>query len=74
MHLLQAPIGQELEIVKIREKKSERDNQDRHLTNLGFIEGAKVTVVAENEGNLIVKIKDSRVAIGRDIAKKIIVK
>lgn len=52
----------------------EKTNQDRHLTNLGFVEGAKVVVINETQGNLIVKVKDSRLAIGKDIARKIMVK
>ena len=54
-------------------EKGERTNQDRHLTNLGFVEGAELVVIAEAHGDLIVKVKDSRVAIGKDIAKKIMV-
>lgn len=38
---------------------------------MGFIEGAVITVVSENFGNLIVKIKGSRVAIGKDLATRI---
>ena len=48
-------------------------NQDRHLCNLGFVKGAKIMIVNEVAGNLIVKVKDSKVAIDRGIAKKIIV-
>ncbi len=43
------------------------------LEKLGFVEGSVVTVVAENAGNLIVNIKDSRVAIDKDMASKILV-
>ncbi len=43
------------------------------LEKLGFVPGEMVTVVAENCGNLIVNIKDSRVAISRDMALKIVV-
>ena len=42
----------------------------RFLENLGFVTGAKVTVV---EGNIIVNVKDSRIAIGKDMANKIMV-
>lgn len=73
MNLLMAPMEEELEIIKVREKKIERESNDRHLSNLGFVEGAKLMVVSEHGGNLIVKVKGSRVAIGKDIAKKIIV-
>ena len=45
----------------------------RFLENLGFVAGGNVTVVSETGGNLIVNIKDSRVAIGKDMANKIIV-
>lgn len=43
------------------------------LEKLGFVPGETVTVVAENCGNLIVNIKDSRVALSRDMALKIVV-
>lgn len=45
----------------------------RFLTNLGFTEGAAVTVINTINGNMIVKVRDSRVAIGQDMAKKIMV-
>lgn len=45
----------------------------RFLENLGFVSGAEVTVVAATGGNIIVNIKDSRVAIGKDMANKIMV-
>jgi ferrous iron transport protein A len=43
------------------------------LEKLGFVPGEFVTVVSENCGNLIVNIKDSRVAISRDMALRIVV-
>ena len=45
----------------------------RFLINLGFTEGADVTVVNAIDGNMIVKVRDGRVAIGQDMAKKIMV-
>ena len=45
----------------------------RFLVNLGFTEGADVIVVNAIDGNMIVKVRDSRVAIGHDMAKKIMV-
>lgn len=50
-----------------------RDETRRFLENLGFVVGSAVTVVTENGGNLIVNVKESRVAIGRDMANKIMV-
>lgn len=46
----------------------------RHfLENLGFVVGGTVTVVSENSGNMIVNIKDSRVAISWEMANKILI-
>ncbi len=45
----------------------------KFLENLGFVVGGAVTVVSETGGNLIVNVKDSRVAIGKDMANKIMV-
>lgn len=45
----------------------------RFLENLGFVVGAEVTVVSSTDGNIIVNIKESRVAIGKDMANKILV-
>ncbi len=40
---------------------------------LGFVAGGSVTVVSEIGGNIIVNVKDSRIAIGKDMANKILV-
>ncbi len=50
-------------------------NEDtkRFLENLGFVVGGTVSVVSEINGNLIVNVKDSRVAIGKDMANRIMV-
>lgn len=50
-----------------------KEETKRFLENLGFVTGSTVTVVSETEGNVIVNVKDSRVAIGRDMANKIMV-
>ena len=44
-----------------------------HLENLGFVPGGVVTVISTNGGNMIVEIKGARIAIGKDMANKIIV-
>lgn len=44
-----------------------------HLENLGFVEGEVVRVVSDISGNLIVQVKEARVALGRDLAVKIMV-
>ena len=50
-----------------------RSETKKFLENLGFVVGGLVTVVSEINGSLIVNVKDSRVAIGRDMANKILV-
>ena len=45
----------------------------RHLHNLGFIEGQEVSVVSENAGNLIVSVKESRIAISKEMANRIVI-
>ena len=50
-----------------------KEETRRFLENLGFVTGSPVTVVSQTGGNIIVNIKDSRIAIGRDMANKIMV-
>ena len=50
-----------------------KEETRRFLENLGFVAGGAVTVVSESGGNLIVNVKDSRVAVGKDMANKIMV-
>jgi ferrous iron transport protein A len=50
-------------------------NQDvrRHLENLGFVAGSDVTVISKVNGNVIVGVKESRIAISKEMANKILV-
>lgn len=50
-----------------------KEETRRFLENLGFTAGGTVTVVSQTDGNMIVNIKDSRVAIGKDMANRIMV-
>ena len=50
-----------------------REETRRFLENLGFVNGAMVTIVSAANGNMIIKVKDSRVAIGKELANKILV-
>ncbi len=61
--------GVETEIRMIRGK----DQTRRFLHNLGFVEGAKVAVVSSLAGNLIVSVKDTRVALSQQMASRIMV-
>ena len=55
------------------QKVGGKEETRKFLENLGFVTGGEVTVVSEIEGNLIVNVKDSRVAIGKDMANRIMV-
>ena len=45
----------------------------KHLENLGFVVGGRVTVISAIGGDMIVNVKDSRIAISREMAGKIMV-
>ena len=69
MPLTFAKEGEPASIKKVGGKEDTR----QFLENLGFVTGASVTVISTAGGNLIVNIKDSRVAIGKDMASRIMV-
>ncbi len=50
-----------------------KEETRRFIENLGFLAGTEVTVVSETNGNMIVNVKDSRIAIGKEMANKIMV-
>lgn len=61
--------GEKNTICKIGGKEETR----KFLENLGFVSGGEVTVVSQIAGNMIVNVKGSRVAIGKDMANKVMV-
>ena len=67
--LVLADAGEEQVIKKI----GGNDEVKHHLENLGFTVGSTVTVVNSLAGNFIVKVKESRVALNEDMARKIMV-
>lgn len=69
MPLTLAEAGEENIIRKIGGKQEVR----AHLENLGFVVGGTVTVVSAMGGNVIVNVKDSRIAVSKDMAQKIMV-
>ena len=69
MPLTLAKIGEENIIKKIGGKQEVKT----HLDNLGFVVGGVVTVVNAMGGNVIVSVKDSRIAASREMAQKIMV-
>lgn len=69
MPLTLAEVGEENIIKKIGGKQDVK----AHLENLGFVVGGAVTVITSMGGNIIVNVKQSRIAISREMAQKIMV-
>lgn len=59
--------------VNVIKKVGGREDTRKFLETLGFVCGGEVKVVSKIGGNVIVNVKDSRVAIGMDMANKIMV-
>ena len=69
MPITMAGIGEKCKIQKI----GGNDETKRFLANLGFVVGSEVTVISAIGGNVIVNIKDARVAVNSDMAKHIFI-
>ncbi len=69
MPLTMADIGVE----NIIKKVGGNSETKKFLESLGFVSGGTVTVINEISGNLIVNVKESRVAVSREMAIKIII-
>ena len=69
MPLALAPVG-EVNIIKRVVGKPEIKS---HLETLGFVSGAEVQVINEIAGNLIVNIKETRIAVSKEMAQKIMI-
>ena len=67
--LLSAKTGEENVIKKIIEPSELK----KRLSDLGFVVGGNVKVISSMAGNLIVRVKDSRVALSKEMAKRIYV-
>lgn len=69
MPLTLANTGEENIIKKVGGNPDTR----KFLENLGFVAGSAVTVISEISGNVIVNVKDSRIAVSKEMAQKIII-
>lgn len=69
MPLTMAQPGETVVIRKI----TGRDEVRQHLAELGFVVDESVTVISEMAGNLILQVKDSRVAVDRTMANRIMI-
>ncbi|MCM1222694.1 MAG: ferrous iron transport protein A [Lachnospiraceae bacterium] len=69
MPLTLAEVGEENIIKRIGGKQEVK----AHLENLGFVVGGTVTVISAIGGNVIVNVKDSRIAVSKEMAQKIMI-
>ena len=69
MPLTLANVGPHTQVRKVSGNPEVR----KHLEDLGFVAGGAVTVVSSLGGNIIVKVKESRVAISEEMARKIMI-
>ena len=69
MPLTMATMGEVNKIVKVGGNEETR----RFLENPGFVAGTEITVVSSIGGNLIVNVKDSRIAVNEDMARHIVI-
>ena len=67
--LIYATVGEEVIIRKLGGSPEVK----KHLENLGFVAGGTVTLITALNGNLIVKVKESRVALNEELARKIMI-
>ena len=69
MPLMLADVGEENIITRVGGSQEMK----KHLEDMGFVAGGTISIVSEINGNLIVNVKDTRVAISREMAGKIMV-
>lgn len=69
MPLTYANLNEEVVIRKIRGKA----DVVRHLENLGFVTGSTISIISSLNGNVIVKVKDSRIALDEQMARRIMI-
>lgn len=72
VHVAQMPLAMvhSGEIVKVETIRG-KDEVKRFLSNLGFVESAEIQVVSELNGNMIVTVKGTRVAISKSMASRV---
>ena len=68
--MLPLPTAQEGEVIEIK-KINGNDSTRLHLAEMGFTVGTKITVVTRMGGNMILQVRDSRVALDESMARRI---
>lgn len=69
MPIVIAPLEEELTIVKVNSDEKTK----KHLQSLGVVANGKIKVISSNKGNVIVEVKNVRLALNKDVATKIFV-
>ncbi len=69
MPLTFAGIGEEVIVKRVNGLPEVK----QHLEDMGFVVGSTVTVVSRTGGNLIIKVKESRIAVSKELAGKILI-
>lgn len=67
--LLVSPIGKQVKVVDVTTDEKTKNR----LQNIGVIVGSNVTLLQSNFGDIIVRVRDCRVAMNKDVAKNILV-
>ena len=69
MPIVIAPLDTELTIVKVNTDEKTK----KHLQSLGIVTNGKLKVITSNHGNVIIEVKNVRLALNKDVATKIFV-
>ena len=69
MPLTLAAVGEE----NIIKKVGGSPQMKKHLEDMGFVAGGRIQLVSTSAGNVIVRVKESRVAISREMAQRIMI-
>lgn len=69
MPLVVAPVNQKLKVVKVLVDEKTK----RHLENLGILVNSVLTIISQSNGDIIVKVKNGKLAINKETALKILV-
>ena len=69
MPVVVAPEKTMLKVIKLLVDEKTK----RHLENLGILVNSEIMILSKNDGNVIIKVKDGRLALNKDLALKIFV-
>lgn len=61
--------GERVVVIRVSAKEDEK----KHLEDLGFVQGAVVRVISNHNGDIIVEVKDSKLAVTKEMAMRIAV-